>query len=563
MPTVQTYRGRQVGTAALPGVRKVAAETDLSTGAGLQLAKAQTGQAIAQLGGVITKVAVQAIEQERQKADTVAILEAENELARWEHKRLYDPAGGALTTQGKAAMPLPEDVGREYEEVAGEIGKRLATPRQHQLFEKMRINRGLNLDLTLRRHVAGEMQEYAADELKANVTNHVNEAVASANDPARIGQSLQQAITSLQAGAPAAGMGPAELEAAIEGVKTETHTGVINRLLAQGKDRQARTYFEGTRDQIAGRALPQIEKALEAGTTLGEAQRAFDEITKAGGTFAEQRAKAKAIEDPEVRKETLALVEHEEIVNDKLERDREEKTLVDAYNVVDKTKSVTGINPAVWASMDGSQRSALHHYAKMLAAGNGIKTDIETYQALLDQAANDPQTFAAQNLLNYRGKLDDVEYKQVAQLQLSLRQGDRKAADDALAGYRTESSVIEDSLRQAGIDPADKKKAGPVAFLRQQVAERAAALVQVTGKKPTNADIQGIVDEILQKPISAEGSWWRLWTPVEKRLIDLTISDVPAADRAQIEQSLKRQGWIVNDQTVLDLYLRNLARTGR
>jgi hypothetical protein len=338
----------------------------------------------------------------------------------------------------------------------------------------------------------------------------------------------------------------------------------VKRLLAQGKDRAAKAYFEESKDQISGEKLPELERILEAGTTLGEAQRAADAIIKTGGSFAEQREKAKAIEDPDVRKETVALIEHEEVVQNKIDRDAAEKRTIDAYNVIDKTKSVTGINPALWASFDGSTRSAMHHYAKLLAAGNGIKTDIQTYQALLDQAANDPQTFNQQNLLNYRSKLDDAEYKQIASLQLSLRQGDRKASDEALSGYRTEAQIINNSLELAGIDPNDKDKRGPVAFLRQQVAEMAAQYTSLTGKKPGNQEIQGMVDSVLQQPVTVPGSWWNIFGgDQQKALVDVAIDDVPKADRLQIEAALKARGWIVNDSNILDLYLRRQRRTGR
>ena len=48
MPVVKARR--QVSTNPLPAVRKHAAETDISAGAGVEQAKAQKGDAIAQLG---------------------------------------------------------------------------------------------------------------------------------------------------------------------------------------------------------------------------------------------------------------------------------------------------------------------------------------------------------------------------------------------------------------------------------------------------------------------------------------------------------------------------------
>ena len=128
MPTVNAYGPRKVATEAIPGVRRTAAETPESEGAGFQQARAQ---ALGQLGQVGSTVfgAARAVWQQHQeirlqeikRADDIAVLNAENQLATWENTRIYGPTG-ALTQQGKNAFGLPEQVATEYQHQAGEIG---------------------------------------------------------------------------------------------------------------------------------------------------------------------------------------------------------------------------------------------------------------------------------------------------------------------------------------------------------------------------------------------------------------------------------------------------------
>src|SRR4051812_12663793 len=124
MPKVPTYGTRRIANDPLPDVRRTAAETALSQGAGVEQAKADKGEAIAGFGQGLTNMgrAFGAIvAEERAKADDIANLEASNRLARWKNKRMYDPEAGALAVRGKDSQALPEQVGGEFEKEADEI----------------------------------------------------------------------------------------------------------------------------------------------------------------------------------------------------------------------------------------------------------------------------------------------------------------------------------------------------------------------------------------------------------------------------------------------------------
>lgn len=565
MPTVPR-RQREVSTAPIPGVRKRFASTAAAEGAGVERATADRGEAIAGVGNVVARFGQarfnQVVEEERDRADRAALLEAENALSKWENERLYSQ-GGALTVKGKDAFPLPEKLAEEYNAVAGEAEKKLTSARQKEAFATLRVRRGQNLDLTIRRHVFGEMQAYHRGELQASIENGVNTAIANANDPRRVGEELSNVIATIKANGPSLGMGAEQIEQQITKVQSTTHVGVIDRLLAQDRDKAAKIYLEETRGQISGDSLAKIERAIEEGSLRGEAQRKADEILTAGGTLSQQREKARAIDDPQLRDQVMQRIEHEATIRDRQDREREEANSIEAYNIIDRTGNVARIPPALWTSFSGNQRAGMIAYARAKARGVDIETDFSVYYSMMQQAANDPQGFAQENLLNSRGKLGDTEFKQLADLQLAIKNGNRKAADEELDLFRTHKQVIDDTLALYSIDPnpkeTDDRRA--IAQLQRMLGARMEMLTSLTGKKPRNADVQDALDDLLGKSVKTEGSWWWLWqNRSTKRLIDVTYDDIPADQKPLIEKALRGAGREVTPETVLDLYLETKAR---
>lgn len=340
MPTVRTYGTRRVAFDPLPDVRRTAAETSLSTGVGVEEAKAQKAQAIGgfgrQLGQVGQQFAAIALDEKR-KADEAALLEADNALARWENARMYHPQSGALMVRGKEAQGLPEEIGGEYEKAADEIAGTLKTPEQRAAFAKLRAKRGIDVDLTLRRHVYGEMRSFYADELKGFVENSTNAAIANANDPRRIGDELNKIEQAITRGGPRVGLSPEQTEAALGAARTQIHTGVVHRLISENKDKQARAYFEGVKDQVVtGEARAQLEQQLDIATTQGDGLRTAEALWSQMGPKSdaapieldkmETAAREKYADDPKTLKATIDFLRERKAGVDASRREREETT---------------------------------------------------------------------------------------------------------------------------------------------------------------------------------------------------------------------------------------------
>lgn len=590
MPRVPTAQ-RQVDPTALPGARLTAALTPMAAGAGVAEAEAglaisrgrntqMVGNAVARLGDTIEgagAVVGQIAQAERQRADEVALMDAENKLSAWERRRLYDPQGGALATKGRDSFGLPETVAGEFEQVAGEIEKGLGTDRQRRAFARVKGNRSAQVDLTLRRHVLGEMQAYEAGELKAFVDNSLSDMAANATDPRRAGFELAKAVDAVKRSGPRLGLGPEQVEQQVEAVRTKGHIGVIDSLISQGQAGAARAYFEETKDQISGESLARVEKALREGTIRKQAQGAADKIIAEGGSLTQQRDKAKAIEDPDVRDNVMQRIEHEATVRDREQREQSENLLRGAYAVVEESGGdVSAIQPGLWAQLDAKDLAGIRAYARNIAKGEPVETDLETYYGLMRRAVSSNPAFLNENLLRYKGKLSEQDFQQVVGIQRSLREHSIGAAAEAeknrtkliVDEFASKTQVFNDRLVAYGIDPNPKEgtpEAASVAQLRGMLDRRVRALSGgETGKTATNDEVREILDGLLSSSVTVrrEGSWMGAFTSapffdadVKRRAFELTIEDVPTADRGRIEKLLRDRRMPVNDATVLETFI--------
>lgn len=569
MPVARKYN-RQTTTAAMPGVRLQAGETAASLGR----PSTATAEALTRLGETGAAIGVneytKLAAQEKKHADETALLDASNKLDQWEIDTLHDPEHGALNLRGKDAFDLPEKVDDSFLKATADIEKGLGSPEQKLAFEKMKADRKANVAMTVRRHVAGEMQTYKADTMKATVANAHNLAITNALDPRRVGEELDKGVLAIRTMAPQLGITGPALDQQVQDFTSATHVGVIENLLANHETTKAKIYFEEHGKAINGDQIDNVTKMVRAGTVKGEAQQATAKILAEGGTLTEQRAKAKQIEDPDVQDEVLQRIEHESVVKDKIDQDTKESMLRTVYDAVDKTKSVDGIPANIWSKIDGPQRSALREYATRLAKGEPVTTDQPTYYSLMQKAMDDTAAFSRVNLLDFKHKLSDTDFQEIGRMQVSFRNNERNVTTERLLdSFRTRQGVVNNTLVQYGLDPnakPDTAAGQAVAELRRLVDLRVDAAQQpdLTGKKRevSNTEIQQITDSILSQSETVPGSWRALYRPftydlmnTDKRLLDYTINDVPQADRNEIETKLRNRGMPVSDVLILDTYI--------
>lgn len=292
MPVVRKAQ-RNVALNPISGAKLSAADTPESLGAGVEQAKAHAwgtvSNAAANVGDQFVRYSNEVVARERAKANEVAALEWSNKLDQWELSTLHDPEAGALAQRGKTSFDLPEKVDDAFRQFTGEIEQGLANDEQRLAFQKAKQQRGAAIALSVRRHVAGEIKAFDAQELEASLRNSVSIAAAHALDGPRRTEAIQRGEDEILKAAARNGVGPEASALQVEAFHTAAHTAVIDNLLASDRPQQAAAYYAATKEQIQGDKRDELEAKIDTGTTTQKARATSDSIWRALGPKNDQQ----------------------------------------------------------------------------------------------------------------------------------------------------------------------------------------------------------------------------------------------------------------------------------
>ena len=568
MPTVRRLT-RQVSVQGVTPPRLTSAGEPTNTPQ-LEQARGQQFGALAQVGSELTGIASDLIQARRQRSDQLRLIAFDRELASWEQQTLYDPEQGLLTTtKGPDVLALNGQVDEAFDTFLGERVEQLPARlrgRAQVAIEQRRVQ----LQRATSNYATREYQEYQGQETQAALESSVSLAIANADDPVRVSQELGRITTIVDAIADQQGLGPEAKARTLQQAQSAAVTGVIGRLIDTRQQDAAESYFEVSQEQglITGEDIARIESALSRGKLTEQAQAETDRIMAEAATPTEALRMARELEG-DLEDEVVQRVNQRNAEQAASAREQDAALLRQVYDTVDQAQSVDAIPPSVWTQLDGSTRSALRSYARSLASGENIQTNLPTYYRLMQLAGDDPNAFVQENLLRHRTQLDETDFQELSRLQLSLKNREPEA-ETRLDDFRTEVQVVNQVLESNGIDatPAsgDTDQAASVARFRQAVAGRIRALQERTGKKATNEDIEQIAHAVLGETVNAREpgffsgffgvDWFASDEP--RRVIDLTYDDVPSRDKNQIEAALRGAGRPVTETEVLRLYVLRL-----
>lgn len=214
-------------------------------------------------------------------------------------------------------------------------------------------------------------------------------------------------------------------------------------------------------------------------------------------------------------------------------------------------------NGGNFAALPASVRSALPPgkvddvmgFAGRISKGAPIETDWGLYYKL----KTNPDALQAVNLMAFRDKLSDSDFKALASQQADIRGG------KDVTHLRSASDVLGMYMREAGIDPTpkdtDKAGAEKVGRIWAAFESRVREREQSKGGKLTPEEIQKTAAQLFTKVGIARSFWW----DTEKPLATVEPGDrikVPDADRAQIVAALRKAGRPATDDNIEALYRR-------
>lgn len=310
MPQVPRYDAPTVSPEALPSPR-VSDNAPLNDFGGGDLTQ------VAQSAKGLTGAVMDIYDQEKEKADQVAVLDAHNKAQKLATDLLYNPQTGAMAKQGKDAMGTPDYVAAKWQDGVSQITDNLSNPAQKAAFNHLagKIYGSLN----------EQVQSHVVDQTKKYDTAVTDSSVSNAQNTVSFNPTLKTAATAIDTQKAALtlyaqrnGLPDSWLQDKLAQSTSDTHVIAINRLLDNGQPRTALAYYDATKGQILGTEYDRISKQIADQTLLARAQDGAASLigsntnsSNGGISFDTARIAdgIDAISDPDLRAETRRQVD--------------------------------------------------------------------------------------------------------------------------------------------------------------------------------------------------------------------------------------------------------------
>jgi hypothetical protein len=498
------------------------------------------------------------LRQEKEKADRVAAIESRTALDQVEVDLLYDPNKGALAARGKDAFALPEPVLQKYGERTAEIERNLTTPEQKETFRLLAQQRRVEMDKQLQRHVSGEMKIYAQETVKSSLASTLNNIATHYQDPARLEQERKFGLAVLMTDADNQGLPPASVKLKAQTWESMVHSAVIDKIAIDSPLR-AKDYLEANRENMLPGEVTKIEASLKPLAEAQEAQAAADEIFYGAPDESidnlVKTARERFVGNPDVGKAAENQIRSLYTTRKEAERQAVTDAEDTVYGAIAKVKQGGGVPTkadvpqAAWNRLAQVSPDSVLKIMDYLS----VKKTTEETPGQLQNWANlvsDPQSLMAANLdeIYAKGLLADARY-----MDLVRKKKEIKDDPDKDVALRTELQTVDQVLKGASLKKGTEKYTQAMDYIEG----RKRAFQMSSGRGPTRKELEDITREALYV---SGGDDWKPFN--EKPAYQMTIEDVPSAEREGIRKALSDRGYPSDDAWVISSYVRFLNSKG-
>jgi soluble lytic murein transglycosylase len=227
MATIPGYTEPQIATRPLgaPQIRTVSTAVDNSG-----------------LVNAVGKLATKFVSDEREKADTALLMQAESQLQQRKLDLLFNPEQGVYTRKGQNALNVTNEALPQFDATVEEIGRGLKNDQQRARFAQIVQSQRNSLNGELNRYEYGERQAFYDEADKANIGTSLQGALQYADNPEMVAYYQNKGNAVLGSMAKRKGMSPEAFEMARNEFNSTLTTGVITRM-ASRDPMQAQQYF--------------------------------------------------------------------------------------------------------------------------------------------------------------------------------------------------------------------------------------------------------------------------------------------------------------------------------
>lgn len=539
MPTVPVYNRQPIQTEGLPNVRQNP-QVGLDVFGGGETSR-EVQRAEIGLNNEVFRIAHEA----KKQADQIAFQDYDSKLSELQTSIQVN----SQKLKGKDASAALGLANQQWREGIQNLDGTLSNDDQKFAAKRAQSTRWDSLNRTLQIYQASEQEAYDNQSTQSYLNNARNEAITNFLNPDEINMSIARQNGALTEFANRNGKGADWLKEKSSEASSKTHSAVIARMLDNDQDLLASQYFKGVKDQIAGDDIGHVEKMLEDGSLRGQSQRNVDSYLKNGFSMTQAMDEARKIEDPKLRDETTQRLKNDYTSIREAKRIDSEKRYQRLADDLEKSHGQVELNTL---GMPLDEKQALQRYKSQLISGEEAPSLTQDYYDLMNLASADPTDFMKMNLLLYKGKVKELP--ELIKMQYSMRSKDGES-EKILNGFRTKKQIVDETLNSIGIDPTPKPGTNNAEKLNQfnQIIDRQILDTQSKTGKPVNTEqVQKIVNDAASNVIVNKGFIW----DTKKRGFEVTIKDIPDAEKIKIVSALNKNGIPVNDDNILKLFIK-------
>lgn len=526
------------------------------------------GQALTGVSNVLQQISAD-IERENLRADTLRAEDAFNQL-RAKQMELTRGEDGFANKRGGDAVntDIVGEYGKRFDAATNEIAETLTNDRQKALLRKRADIAGLEYRQDMLNHVTREKDAYAKQTFQGIIDTETSNAIERYKDPNGTALSLERINAAITSEAQRTGAAPELVQAMRRDMSSRVLRGIIERHLANDDDLSATAKYEKIKGALNSEDTIAVERALEVGSTRGQAQRNADRIMeKHGNEFGIAVEEAKKIKNPKVREATLNNIRQAKNDNEAAIKLAEDEAFTSGMQYVQQYGDVNKIPPSDWVRIGPDGHAALEKMAAEVKEKRVPVTDQKKWSEF-NEKSKDRNWLAGLSEKEFSGYLFNFDEEKRDRAS-ALRDAAKKAAagdPKAKEFLRNDVSLkrlVAAKVVEAGLIPANRKTADMTqeeeAILSEAEARASSELEKIAirqGSKATVDQEREVVNKLVLENAKAKvkgtgifGSSFfetqkpvREMTPAEKANIKYDYKSVPITKRDQIKARAAKLG---------------------
>ena len=381
----------------------------------------------------VTDVVQKVYQEEKNKADQVALVAAGSQLSAAETDTLYNPQTGALNTRGSQAFGMPDQVSKSWSDTVSQIRGTLSNDQQLAAFDRMAASHTQNIHEQVTRHVAAQRQAFALDSTQSLVANEQNAALSAAlTDPSRADIAVNTQTAAIAQLGRQNGWSPEMIQQHTAAAVSKTRYDVLQAMVDSseeipGMDLKASQYVQDHKSELVGNDLIAAERLAKGVTVLGESRRQSQVILSTAANEADALKMVDDIPDARVADATdQRLRKHFADQSNEL-RSQHLQAYQNAGDILAQTKDTNKIPRSTWLALSDPERKELEEHERFMNSPPKDPGDPEKFMTLMNEAYFSPDTFAQKQIVSEPG-LNESQRTNLMGLQRTV--GDRAQMQD-------------------------------------------------------------------------------------------------------------------------------------